>query len=251
MHLLEKIINSRLTLKKILSDDWNIDNIIDISPKEMEIMYKNTNKNTYLNTACNFTLSHKLMPSHKLHVIYYNFPELNRNGVKINKTCCDKISSLYKNSEYESDDQIFEKDDSIILIINEKISESLENSIENMYMKGQEKLSDGISPSIKQEMDKHKLNIDNSYFRNATIFHLDTLIFNLMDNNYVPKHEAIRDKTIIADIYKQTNTDSSLLPVILKKDPIAKLRQLTPGEICKITRKSKKCGEYIYFRICK
>ena len=86
MHLLDKISNSRQTLKSILSNEWNTDPIIDISTKELEIMYKNMEGDTYINSACNFTLINKKIPSHKLHVIYYNFPELNRSGTKVNKT---------------------------------------------------------------------------------------------------------------------------------------------------------------------
>ena len=121
-----------------------------------------------------------------------------------------------------------------------------------MYLSGQEILQKpGLSNEIKDNIIYNNIEINQSYFRNINIFDINTLIRNLLVNNLVPKHEAIRDNKKIKEIYEMTNTNSSLLPVILKSDPIAKLIQLVPGDICKITRKSKKCGEYIYFRICK
>ena len=61
-------------------------------------------------------------------MIYYNFPELNKTGTKVNKTCCDRLSSMYKNDDYENDDYKFEKEDSLFVIINEPISESMKKS---------------------------------------------------------------------------------------------------------------------------
>ena len=63
--------------------------------KELEIMYNASSQKSYLNSGCNVTLSNRRYLQYKLHVIYYNFPEdLHRSGTKINKTCCDKLTSL-------------------------------------------------------------------------------------------------------------------------------------------------------------
>ena len=40
-------------------------------------------------------------------------------------------------------------------------------------------------------------------------------------------------------------------PGILKTDIISKLNRLTTGDICEITRESLKCGEYLFYRVCK
>ena len=74
MRLLEKIYNSRVTLKDILSNEWNTETIHDVSLQELEAMYVNENTHTYIDSGCNLTLTHKHLPSHKLHIIYYNFP---------------------------------------------------------------------------------------------------------------------------------------------------------------------------------
>ena len=106
MNLLQKIYNSRKVLKQLLSNEWIVDDINELSLEELKIMYENSNDKAYLNSPCNITLQNKYIPSHKLHIIYYNFPELNRSGVKVNKTCCDKLTSMYKNDMEEEEDKI-------------------------------------------------------------------------------------------------------------------------------------------------
>jgi DNA-directed RNA polymerase subunit H (RpoH/RPB5) len=252
MHLLEKVYKSRLILKELLSNEWDTDIIHDVSLKELEIMYTTQNDNSYVNSGCNFTLTNSNIPSHKLHIIYYNFPELHRSGTKINKTCCDKLTSLYQKDGFESDDTPFEKEDSLLIIINEPITDSIETSVENMFLKGQNELFKyELSPSIQKEMKENKFNMETNYFRNVHIFHLDTLTRNLLKHSYVPIHEVIRDKETIQKIYDNTNSNSQLLPIILRTDAIAKLIRLCPENICKITRISENCGHNTYYRICK
>ena len=251
MFLLEKVHKSRLQLKKLLSNEWSTDIIHDIALKELEIMYETKNDNSYINSGCNFTLTNLKIPSHKLHVIYYNFPELHLSGTKVNKTCCDKLLSYYKKVGFE-EDYLFDTEDSLLIIINEPITESLETNIENMYLKGQDELiKTDISDAIKKEMDTNNFVMGNSYFRNIHIFNIDTLTIDLLAHRLVPKHEVIRDKSAIDDIYKATHSNASLLPVILRTDSIAKLLRLCPGNICKITRPSEKSGYNICYRICK
>ena len=251
MHLLEKVYNTRIQLKKLLENEWNTDIIHDVSLKELEIMYSTQNENAYINSGCNFTLTNLKIPSHKLHVIYYNFPELHRSGTKINKTCCDKLTSYYEKEGFD-DDYLFEKEDSLLIIINETVSESLAKNIEEMYLKGQDELMKyGISDDIQKEMKTNKFEMDKPYFRNIHIFHIDVLTIDLVSHRLVPKHEVIRDKGQIKQIFEGTKTNEYLLPVILRTDPIAKLKRLCPGNICKITRSSETCGENVYYRICK
>jgi len=252
MHLLEKVHKSRLSLKELLSNEWNIDTVHDVSLKELEIMYNTHNDNAYIDSGCNFTLTNLNIPSHKLHVIYYNFPELHRTGTKINKTCCDKLTSLYQKDGFENEDSIFEPEDSLFVIINEPVSASIEKSVETMYIKGQNELYNyELNPAIIKEMKDSQFIMDKSYFRNVHIFHIDSLVINLLNHKLVPKHEIIRNKEIIESIFESTNSNSQLLPVILRTDPIAKLIRLCPEDICKITRMSDKCGSNTYYRICK
>lgn len=251
MHLLEKVYNSRITLKKLLSNEWDTSIIHDISMKELEIMYNNKSDKSYLGSGCNYTLSNLNIPSHKLHVVYFNFPELHANTTKINKTCCDKLTSLYKQEGIENEDAVFEKEDSLLIIINEPVSENIESNFETMYHTGLDELSSGIHPQLEKEMIENKFMMNTNYFRNVHIFYVDTLVHNLMEHTLVPTHIPIRDKQEIQQILQDTNTLLHQFPIILRTDPMAKLIRLCPGNICKIIRKSEKCGESIYYRVCK
>jgi DNA-directed RNA polymerase subunit H (RpoH/RPB5) len=251
MHLLEKVYNSRTTLKEILSNEWDTSTINDVSMKELEIMYNQNHDKALLQSGCNITLSNLKIPSHKLHIIYYNFPQLHLTGPKINKTCCDKLSAVYKQDGIDNEDCLFEKEDSLFVIINEPVSENIQNNIENMYHKGMNELSNGLNPQIQKEMEQSGFHMNNYYFRNIHILYIDTLCRNLLNHQLVPKHIPIRDPDEIKDILIKTNSLITQLPSILRTDPISKLIRLCPGNICKIIRNSDKAGESIYYRLCK
>ena len=252
MNLLQKIYNSRKVLKQLLSNEWIVDDINELSLEELKIMYENSNDKAYLNSPCNITLQNKYIPSHKLHIIYYNFPELNRSGVKVNKTCCDKLTSMYKTEIDEEDEKIFEKEDSLLVIINEPVSESMAKSVESVYHAGQDTLTkSGISTQITGEMKENDFIMNQSYFRNIHMFHIDIITVNILNHTLVPLHEPIRKQDEIDKILQLTNSTEHQLPIILRTDNIAKLIRLCPGNICKINRNSQKCGEYTYFRICR
>ena len=251
MQLLEKIYNSRNTLKQLLDPEWNVDSIEDVSLKELEAMYVNENSKTYVDSGCNITLTHKKLPSHKLHIIYYNFPQLHLSGTKINKSVCDKLVALYKQEGFESDETLFDKEDSLLVIINEPVSDNITDNIERTYKAGLSELKTGINPELTKEMKTSNFEVGIQYFRNIHIFHIDTLIHNLLQHTLVPQHIPIRHKQEIQKILSETNAELYQLPVILRTDPIAKLVRLCPGDICKIIRTSEKCGESVYYRVCK
>lgn len=250
MDLINKINNSRSLLKKYLQPEWDISAISEYSNKEIEKLYNlkvPKNENLYFGKATNLniTLNHLVFNDHKLHIIYYNFPELNSPPLKVTKTCADKINKLYA-------EEIINADDSIILIINENITENLEKAIEDLYKQGQEYLSaNNLSDNILEQNEKlgtDKFNIN--YFRNIHLFNIDNLSFDISDHFSVPEHKCIRNNKEIQKIMKKTNTSKGQLPIILRTDAMAKLIRMCPGDICEITRNSERCGEYKYYRIC-
>ena len=252
MDLITKINKSRTTLKSYLQKEWDTSSIENYSDKEIEAIYTNKTlkKQNIISfgqaSSCNFSLQHRKIPSHKLHIIYYNFPELNTNHVKITKTCADKINALY-------DNEIIKIDDSVITIILEKITENLEKSIETVFNNGQEQLmNEGLSDDVIQENESLETSEQLYYhhFRNIHIFFLDHLTIDISNHVHVPNHECIRDKTEIQLILDKCNSTTAQLPVIFRTDPQAKIKRIAPGDICKITRTSKTGGENEYYRIC-
>lgn len=249
MDIINQINLSRNTLKGYLNKDWDVSNILDYSNEEIEKIYRSKANNTDIDfgkaSGLNMKLSHLKVPSHKLHIIYYNFPDINSPLLKVTKTCGDKMLNLYK-------DEIINPEDSIILIITDTISENIEKTIEDIYNKGQEELLiNKLSDNIIEENEKlgvDKLRVE--HFKNIHVFNINTLTFDIAKHFAVPKHECFRNKAEIDNILVKTNSKINQLPIILRKDPMAKLLRMAPGDICAITRKSEKCGEYIYYRVC-
>lgn len=253
MNIIDKINKSRYNLKKFLEKEWDVSVIEDYSNKEIEEIYNNKvlKKQNLITfgqaSSLNITLQHRELPSHNLHIIYYNFPELNSKQVKVTKTCADKIHGLYEN-------EIIKKDDSIILIILEKVSENLTKSIEDLYNNGQEILiNEGLSEDIIKDNDLLDDNkkLLNEHFRNIHIFYLNHLSIDITQHVNVPKHNCIRGQIDKKKILERCNANENQLPIILRTDPQAKILRLAPGDICKIIRNTKTGGENIYYRICR
>jgi DNA-directed RNA polymerase subunit H (RpoH/RPB5) len=247
MSLIPKINASRKILKEYLKDEWDTMIIHDLSDKEVEKMYiGGIPKNSKLisfgsGSACNFTLFHKDIPSHKLHVIYYNFPELGRPHTKITKDCAKKVQNLYTS--------LLDPEDSIIVIIIDPISENLSLAIEEVYSNGQETLfEDGLSETILEENQGQYF---LRHFRNIHIFQLEHLTINIKHHSQVPEHIAVRKEEDITTILTDTNAKLHQLPIIQRNDIQAKILRLAPGDICKITRRTVTGGDIPYYRVCK
>lgn len=260
MNIIQKVNHTRYTLKSILEDEWDVSTIPDLSDQEVEKIYNiPTSKNKSISTfgvasGCNFSLKHKYVPSHKIHIIYYNFPEIGRTSSKVTKSACDKIMNLYKN-------ELIDFEDSLIVIINDKISESLEKSFNELNITLQNEYEDkNLDENIVNEMMENDFPLEKKHFRNVHIFNVDSLTNNLLNHRLVPKHEVIRDNKSIKKILEECNCSTNQLPIILKNDMISKIKRLASGDICIIYREGEKrsniknkvkSGKYKFYRICK
>jgi DNA-directed RNA polymerase subunit H len=85
------------------------------------------------------------------------------------------------------------------------------------------------------------------------IFTLDQLQFNILNHQYVPRHEILNPEQTAA-MLKRFNVSSSAsadqLPSISRYDPVAQAIGIRPGEICKIIRPSKTSITSDYYRVC-
>ena len=246
--IIEKISKSRSTILEILNEyGWDISNIPILSANEIDQVYNiENNKNSIYSSfgvasGCNFKLAHKLMPSHYLHIIYYNMPTGNQSSVKVNKSIVDKILNLYNES-------IINSDDSLSIIINDPINETVEKLNDSLNVLLQENYN-GPSEQIKEEMSD--LNLVNNFFRNVTINNINTFQINILNHSLVPTHKPIRNITEINNILEKHNVTINQIPIISKNDIISKVIRLNPGELCQIIRYSKTAGEENNFRICK
>ena len=242
MEIVKQIVKSRKNLKDILSEEYDTSNLPIYDIEEMDKLYEleSTKDNPFKfngngkGSACNFTLNHNKIKNHKLHVIYYNFQKQG-NTKMMKTTIINRIDELYKND-------IFQSTDNIILIINESIKDTIKiiNEELNLHLK---------------ENNNNKIINDLGYtqrhFGNVFIFNIKTLQYNILNHQIVPKHTIIRDDKDIQKILEISNCNLDQLPVISKNDPVSKLKLGTNGDIFKIIRKSKTCGEDIYYRVCR
>ena len=244
----QKINRSRYSLKQILSDEWDTSQIQDYSQQELDKIYSipSANGNPFPGVAgaCNFTLTHKKIPSHKLHVFYYNFPENGRKSSKVTKAACDKIE------EYMGESMNIE--DNVFIIINDIISESLEKSFNelNIKLQGQYEPLE-ISENIQAEMIENDIKLEKRHFRNVYLFNIDNFTNNILEHRLVPPHKQIREIKNIDEVLEKCNCKAHQLPIILKSDIMSKMLRLTSGDICEITRTSDKSGSYPFYRVCR
>ena len=137
------------------------------------------------------------------------------------------------------------------MIINDYISESLQTSFDSLNVKLQNDLETiEFDENIIKEMQKNKFSLEKKHFRNVTIFNINNLTNNIMEHRLVPKQTVIRNKEDIKEILEESNCSAKQLPIILKHDIVSKYLRLSPGDICKVIRKSVKTGEYNFYRIC-
>lgn len=243
MDIINKINKTRYTLKEILEDDWDTSTIANLSNEEIEVMYQNVVDDDF--NGCNFSITNKHLPSVKLHVIYHNLPAVGEIQKKNIKNSFNKIyEKFYKD--------YFNMEDSVFIIINEKISETLEKNINNLNVNIQNEISEiGISKDIKDEMNDKNYHLDQKHLGMCHLFYMNDLTINKLKHRLVPQHKAIRNKQEIDEILEKCNCQLNQLPVILKNDAIAKLIRLAVDDICEIKRQSIKSGEYSFYRVCK
>ena len=239
MEIVEQIVESRKNLKEILKDEYDTDSLPIYELEEMDKLFEleTTKDNPFKpfgkGSACNFTLNHKNINDHKLYVIYYNFQKNNKTKM-MKTTIINKINDLYN--------ETLEKTDNIILIINEPFKENTKILNDELNLKLKEKYRDKID---------NDLGYSEKHFGNVSIFDIKTLQYNILNHNSVPKHTIIREDKDIEQILKICNCKLEQLPVILKHDPVAKLKLGTNGDVFKIRRIGKTCGEYDYYRVCR
>jgi len=250
MSLASYINKSRETLRAYLKDEWDVSTISAYSDRDIEVMYNTKVPHTknlisFGNaTPCNFSLQNLKVPSHRLHIVYYNFGELTGPPTKITKTCGDKLTNLYI-------DEIIAPDDSLLVIFQVPITDNIQKSIEDMYLNGQEELKlIKLSDEITTENESHDEGYSLRYFRSIHAFSLDHLLYDLRNHEKVPKHENYRLKSEIRPILSNCNATISQLPVIQRTDIQARIMRMAPGDVCKITRDST-VGQVVAYRVCR
>ena len=131
---------------------------------------------------------------------------------------CDYIEDLFTIEE------ILTPEDDLIIICKDEPNDALKNALNMEYNK-------------------------NGYFTN--IYNLHNYLYNILNNNLVPKHEVI-DNHKREEVEKEYNIiNNSQWPEISRYDPVALAIGLRPGHVVEITRNSPTALETKYYRLCK
>jgi len=137
---------------------------------------------------------------------------------------CDYIEDLYQIEVDENGDNLLSVGDDLIVVCKDEPNDALKNSLNMEY-------------------------IQNGYFTN--IYNIHKYLYNILDNNLVPKHEVINENKR-KEIEKEYNIiNVSQWPEISRYDPVALAIGLRPGQVCEITRNSPTALETKYYRLCK
>ena len=139
---------------------------------------------------------------------------------KKSKSLDQQINKIY--------DTILSKDDTLIIIIITRVLSIYKDS--NVYQ---------YCENIYKKKD---------YF--VQIFGLENFIFNVSNNNIVPKHTILSKKEEEEMLQNQNITDKKQLPQILREDPQAKYIGLKPGQICHIDAVSFSSMKVSKWRLC-
>ena len=120
-------------------------------------------------------------------------------------------------------EQILSKNDDFIIIIKDEPNEPLIKELKNIWEK------------------------DNIFI---TVFNIERLQFNVLENYLVPSHRILTSEES-EDIRKKYNIiDDKQFPDISRFSPVAMAIGIRPGQLCEIIRPSKTAINTIFYRIC-
>lgn len=151
-----------------------------------------------------------------------------RNGEKIfifyaihkNSFSKKELSSLISRF-FETGDNPIEKEDHVIIIVNDYTMDSIRDLLKNDY---------------------------SQYY--IQIFTLDQLQYNILEHSFVPKHIKLNPSEKKELFQKYNITKDKQLPQISQFDPVARAIFLRPGQVCRIIRYDKISLENEYYRVC-
>ena len=86
------------------------------------------------------------------------------------------------------------------------------------------------------------------------LFNLKTVMFDVTEHVLVPKHERLIANVHTRDIRAVMNryniSDITEFPCISHADPVGRFIGLQENDICRITRRNKTSGDFVFYRRC-
>ena len=252
--IIERVYKSRKTIIDIYKDyEWDTESVPEYSMLELEQMFSIYNTSDQIldafgdGMAFTMKIKHKFIENHNLVVIYYNLSNESSKSSKINKSIIEKINQLYT-TDY------INHDDSLLILTNENNNDSMEKINNNVSHKIKQdyEISEELEKYIySPENDFEHARYNKNYFRKCIILGINYFQVNLLKHELVPKHNIIYENKKKQEIFEKYNTNKNQMPILNRKDIIAKIIRINPDDICEIVRHSKKCGQSLYYRYCR
>ena len=203
--LITKIYKSRhIILNQLKRRGFKIDEYENFSLNEIHILHQNNQLDMLIS-------SEDTSINKKCYIKYHMTGKLTKGIVD------DTIDDLF------TLENILGEDDDLIIIIKDKINDSLKAFISNLYNKDKKFVS---------------------------VYNINRYLFNILDHSMVPEHIplSLEDKENLARKYNIMNNKQ--WPEISRFDPVAQAIGLRPNQICKILRKSPTSSIAVYYRLC-
>jgi len=123
---------------------------------------------------------------------------------------------------FTMDEPFTEKDD-LIIIVKDKVNDTLKSFITNLFNKDKKFVS---------------------------VYNINRYLFNILEHSMVPSHHplSLEEKERLAKKYNIMNERQ--WPEISRFDPVAQAIGLRPYQLCEIQRKSPTSSVAIYYRLC-
>lgn len=103
---------------------------------------------------------------------------------------------------------------------------------------------------VKESGHSAVLSLYNEYNVSCQLFYIKTLMYNPLNHSLVPDYEVLDEEEIKELTTKFRVQTLSQLPLIKSDDIIARLLGLHPGNVVRVTNKSRNGGTNIYYRYC-
>lgn len=202
------IYKSRNTILELAKNqDYATDEYLGFSINEIDAMFNNSQLDMLVTNETT---------TQKIYIKYYISVKQNVKQIK-SQNLDDIIEDLY------TIENILEKKDTLIIIIDDEPNESIINRLQYLYD------HDGIF---------------------VIIYNIDRLKFNILNHSLVPKHTVLNQVEYEELMKTYFIKDNLSLPEISRFDPVAMAICLRPGQICKINRQSATALKTTYYRIC-
>ena len=202
------IYKSRNTILELAKNqDYATDEYLGFSINEIDAMFNNSQLDMLVTNETT---------TQKIYIKYYISVKQNVKQIK-SQNLDDIIEDLY------TIENILEKKDTLIIIIDDEPNESIINRLQYLYD------HDGIF---------------------VIIYNIDRLKFNIFNHSLVPIHTVLNQVEYEELMKTYFIKDNLSLPEISRFDPVAMAICLRPGQICKINRQSATALKTTYYRIC-